>query len=285
LHFTTTVEAFIPSNGRGIQGATSHHLGQNFSKMFDIWFETTPGNKEFVHQTSWGLTTRTIGVMVMVHGDDKGLVLPPRVAPVQVALIPILGKNDEAILARVKEIETELKGYGVRTTIDDRTNYNPGWKFNYWEQKGVPLRVEVGPKDLQNSTIRVVRRVDYQAQSLAWSDLSTLPAMLEEIQATMLEKATRALNSHIVKAGTWEDFMSGLNGKNLVLTPWCQGVECEEQGKKRSHDESVASEGEHLTGAAKTLCMPFQQDPIAEGEVCFQCGEVATRRALWGRSY
>uniref|UniRef100_A0A183E3Z8 proline--tRNA ligase n=1 Tax=Gongylonema pulchrum TaxID=637853 RepID=A0A183E3Z8_9BILA len=158
--FTTTVEAFVPVNGRGIQGATSHHLGQNFSKMFNISFEDPEtGKRSFAWQNSWGMTTRTIGAMIMIHGDDSGLVLPPRVAPLQVIVIPvgITAQMDEEtkkkIIVKAEEIAKNLKNSNIRAESDLRDNYSPGWKFNHWELKGVPIRLEIGPMDLAKSQV------------------------------------------------------------------------------------------------------------------------------------
>merc|ERR1719334_2282598 len=153
--FTTTVEAYVPASGRAIQGATSHHLGQNFSKMFNIVFEdpNNPDSKEkmFVHQNSWGLTTRTIGVLVMVHGDNKGLVLPPRVAKVQVVMVPVgvTDANREKVFKATNEYQDIFSKAGIRIKIDDREKYTAGWKFNHWELKGVPIRIEIGPRDIE----------------------------------------------------------------------------------------------------------------------------------------
>jgi len=163
--FTTTVEAFIQASGRAIQAATSHHLGQNFSKMFEIEFEDpATQEKQHVWQNSWGITTRTIGILTMIHGDNVGLVLPPKVALHQVVIVPCgvtasLSKEDEATLyAKCAEYEQMLKKAGVRAHFDDRDNYSPGWKFNYWELKGVPVRIELGPKDLAQGKYCAVRR-------------------------------------------------------------------------------------------------------------------------------
>jgi prolyl-tRNA synthetase len=157
---TTTVEAYINGSGRAIQGATSHNLGQNFGKMFKIHYEDENSENQIPWQTSWGLTTRAIGVAVMVHGDNKGLVLPPRIAPLQAIICPIAAKDvDYKDLVRyADDIKHELKKLGVRVDIDSRQNYTPGWKFNHWEQKGVPIRIEVGPRDLANKQCRLVRR-------------------------------------------------------------------------------------------------------------------------------
>ncbi|CAG9319709.1 unnamed protein product [Blepharisma stoltei] len=285
-YYTTSIETMIPFNGRGIQAATSHCLGQNFSKMFNIWFEDDSKEKKFVWQNSWGLTTRTIGVMVMVHSDNKGLVLPPRVAPTQAVIVPIFEKNKvEEVLNKSREIYDEIKRTGVRVELDDRQNYNPGWKYNHWELKGVPIRVEIGMKDIAKSQVRIVRRDTGKSEFVSWAELHTLPALLEQIQADMLAKAKQNLDSRVIKASNWADFLVALNAKNFVLTPWCQRNECEETVKHRSAEESKQTEGDHLTGSAKTLCQPFEQDPIQEGEACFQCGEPAKHRALWGRSY
>ena len=155
-------EAYINGSGRSIQGATSHNLGQNFGKMFKIQYEDDQGERAIPWQTSWGLTTRTIGVCVMVHGDDKGLVLPPRVAPLQVIICPIAAKNFEYsdLMEYAENIKAVLKQAGVRTDVDGRQNYTPGWKFNHWEQKGVPIRIEVGPRDHAAKQVRIVRRDD-----------------------------------------------------------------------------------------------------------------------------
>jgi len=147
-HQTTTCEAYIPTSGRAIQGATSHNLGKNFGKMFDISFQAKDGTSDIPWQTSWGITTRTIGVMVMVHGDDTGLVMPPKMAPYQVVVVPIPNKNCkmEELTPYCQDIVDQLKAVGIRVKFDDRSIYNPGWKYNHWEQKGVPVRVEVGPR-------------------------------------------------------------------------------------------------------------------------------------------
>ena len=164
--YTTTVEAFIPASGRAIQGATSHCLGQNFAKMFKIQVEGENKEKSYVWQNSWGITTRTIGVMIMTHGDDKGLILPPRVASTQVVIIPcgITAKSTEvqkqAIMEACEALEKQLVAADVRAKKDVRDNYTPGWKFNDWELRGIPIRIEIGPKDLEKKCVTAVRRFD-----------------------------------------------------------------------------------------------------------------------------
>ena len=170
---TSTVETWIPENGRAIQAATSHNLGQNFAKMFKIEFEDEKKEKKLVWQTSWGLTTRSIGIMVMYHGDDKGLVLPPRAANVQVVIIPIPYKGkEEDVNAAATEIYQNLKKSDIRAQIDLRDNYNPGWKYNHWELKGVPIRIEVGPKDVQNKEVKVVIRHNGDKLQMKWENLA-----------------------------------------------------------------------------------------------------------------
>lgn len=194
--WTTTVEAFISASGRGIQAATSHHLGQNFSKMFGIEFEDPKTNqKKHVYQNSWGITTRTIGILTMVHGDNKGLVLPPRVACYQVVIVPCgitasLSKEDEQTLyEKCKSYEKSLVQAGVRVFGDYRDNYSPGWKFNHWELKGVPLRIELGPKDLQNKKFVAVRRDTGDKQTLDEANcVETVKALLEDIHDSLYKK-------------------------------------------------------------------------------------------------
>jgi prolyl-tRNA synthetase len=256
--------------------------------MFKIMFEDRSGEKQFAWQNSWGLTTRSIGTMVMVHSDDKGLILPPRVAPVQVVIVPIFKKNVyDAILAESKALAIALEAMQVRVHVDDRDIYTPGWKYNYWELKGVPLRIELGPKDLENRTVRVVRRDTREAVVMPWTEVTQVPELLTTIQRDLFNKAKQNLDSRIIKASNWTDFMSALNARNFVLTPWCERIECEKAVKERSAADSKAlsaQEQEILTGAAKTLNLPFDQEPCV-GENCFACGEAATKRALWGRSY
>ena len=170
--YTTTVELFVKANGRGIQGATSHMLGQNFSKMFKINFEGKDKTKELAWQTSWGFTTRSIGAMIMIHGDDKGLVLPPRVAPLQVVIVPIIKKDStEGVVEMAHEIGKKLKEAGVRVRVDDRENYNPGWKYAHWETKGVPIRIELGAKDMQSQQVMVCRRDTGSKTAFKWDGI------------------------------------------------------------------------------------------------------------------
>ncbi|XP_024544162.1 proline--tRNA ligase, cytoplasmic isoform X2 [Selaginella moellendorffii] len=277
--YTTTVEAFIPLTGRGIQGATSHCLGQNFAEMFDIVFEDEKRERKKVWQNSWGLTTRTIGVMIMVHGDDKGLVLPPRVAPVQVIIIPVPYKDvdTQKLFDAAASTARQLKAAGLRVKEDTRDNYSPGWKYSNWELKGVPLRVEIGPRDLANSQVRVVRRDTGAKEDVPMDKIvDRISELLEEIQLQLLEKARKERDDCIVKAYTWKEFMKALDDKKMVLAPWCDEEKVEEDVKARTKGES---------GAAKTLCMPLDQPDLPEGTKCFASEKPAKKWALWGRSY
>jgi len=297
-HMTTTVEAYIPVSGRAIQGATSHDLGQNFGKMFDITFQSKDKKSETVWQTSWGFTTRSIGVMVMVHGDDKGLVLPPTVSPLQVVIIPIHNKKTplSEISPYCEEILSKLKAAGLRADYDDRTTYNPGWKYNHWEQKGVPIRLEVGPSDLANTTARVVIRHSGDKEDVAVTDgfEGVIQSKLDEIQKAMFTKAKEVRDAHIVQVTEWKDFVPALEGNNLVLSPWCGGEhqEWEEWVKNTSRAESLERQGVEeesettaTSVAAKTLCIPFDQPELPEGTKCIASGMDATCWVLWGRSY
>ncbi|XP_029890833.1 bifunctional glutamate/proline--tRNA ligase isoform X3 [Aquila chrysaetos chrysaetos] len=292
--YTTTVEAFISASGRAIQGATSHHLGQNFSKMFEIVFEDPkkPGEKQFAYQNSWGITTRTIGVMTMIHGDNMGLVLPPRVACVQVVIIPCgitnsLSEDDkEALLKKCNEYRNRLLSVNIRVRADLRDNYSPGWKFNHWELKGVPVRVEVGPRDMKSQQFVAVRRDT--GQKLTFSEHEAeerLKQILEEIHANLYNRASEDLKSHMVVANTMEDFQKELDSGKIVQIPFCGEIECEDWIKKTTARDQDLEPGAPSMGA-KSLCIPFQ--PLRElqcGARCV-CGKNPAKfYTLFGRSY
>uniref|UniRef100_A0A8C5S289 Glutamyl-prolyl-tRNA synthetase 1 n=1 Tax=Laticauda laticaudata TaxID=8630 RepID=A0A8C5S289_LATLA len=239
--YTTTVEAFISASGRAIQGATSHHLGQNFSKMFEIVFEDprVPGEKQFAYQNSWGITTRTIGVMTMIHGDNMGLVLPPRVACFQVVIIPcgitnsLLEEEKEALLTKCNEYCKRLSKANIRVRTDLRENYSPGWKFNHWELKGVPVRLEVGPRDMKNHQFVAVRRDTGEKLSFSENEaVDQLSRVLEEIHLNLYNRAAEDLKSHMVVANSMEEFQKELDSGKIVQIPFCGEIECEDWIKK-----------------------------------------------------
>ncbi|XP_006022406.1 bifunctional glutamate/proline--tRNA ligase isoform X4 [Alligator sinensis] len=292
--YTTTVEAYISASGRAIQGATSHHLGQNFSKMFEIVFEDPkkPGEKQLAYQNSWGITTRTIGVMTMIHGDNMGLVLPPRVACVQVIIIPCgitnsLSEEDkDALLKKCNDYLKRLLSVNIRVRADLRDNYSPGWKFNHWELKGVPIRLEVGPRDMKNHQFVAVRRDTGQKLTFAEDETEDkLSQILEEIHANLYNRAFEDLKNHMVVSNDMDDFQKELDSGKIVQIPFCGEIECEDWIKKTTARDQDLEPGAPSMGA-KSLCIPFK--PLCElqaGTKCV-CGKNPAKfYTLFGRSY
>ncbi|KAJ7021859.1 hypothetical protein C8F04DRAFT_1213710 [Mycena alexandri] len=293
--YTTTVEGFIPTSGRGIQGATSHCLGQNFSRpeMFNIFVEDpndpTGQGKTYVWQNSWGLSTRTIGVMVMVHGDNQGLVLPPRVASVQVVIVPcgITVKTTEESRAKINDacetLAKTLKKAGVRAKADLREEYTPGYKFNDWEQKGVPLRLEIGPNDLAKQDTGVKNPIGLAEIA------TTVPALLSTIQSEMFDRAKATYDSCLKEVIVWDEVVPILDNRCVVVMPWCDVEACEDDIKERSGRASEPQDERAPSAGAKALCIPFDQSrwsPIVPGQTkCPACGKDAKRWTLFGRSY
>ncbi|KAM9764785.1 bifunctional glutamate/proline--tRNA ligase isoform 1-T1 [Menidia menidia] len=292
--YTTTVEAFISASGRAIQGATSHHLGQNFSRMFEIVFEDPkkPGEKQLAFQNSWGITTRTIGVLTMVHGDNMGLVLPPRVACLQVVIIPcgitasLPEQEKDALLAQCTKYLRRLLDAGVRVKTDLRDNYSPGWKFNHWELKGVPIRLEVGPKDMQQKQCVAVRRDSGAKVTIPEVEVEKrMVAMLEDIQNSLYKKASDDLRTHMVAVDTMEQFQKELDQGKIVQIPFCGGIECEDWIKKITAKDQDLEPGAPSMGA-KSLCIPFSPlKPLQPGQMCVSGKEPAQYYTLFGRSY
>jgi bifunctional glutamyl/prolyl-tRNA synthetase len=294
--FTTTVEAFISASGRGIQGATSHFLGQNFSKMFEIVYEDPETKeKQYVFQNSWGITTRTIGVMVMVHADNQGLVLPPRVACTQVVIVPCgitVNSSDEErkkLDDSCRELEELLKKAGVRVEGDYRDNYSPGWKYNHWELKGVPIRIELGPKDLKSNQMVAVRRDTGEKLTIKREDVvKKVPELLELIHKSMLDKATTDLNSHLKTTKNWTEFKEFLDQKNIIMAPFCGDIPCEEKIKAESAREETDGDQQAPAMGAKSLCIPFDQPAeIQANDKCIHpvCSKKPQFYTLFGRSY
>ncbi|KAH7882349.1 hypothetical protein F5I97DRAFT_1939408 [Phlebopus sp. FC_14] len=300
--YTTTIEGFIPASGRGIQAGTSHCLGQNFSKpeMFNIVVEDpndpTGQGKAYVWQNSWGLSTRTIGVMVMVHGDNQGLVLPPRVASVQVVVVPcgITAKTSDADRNKINDacdgLAKSLIDIGVRAKADLREGYTPGYKFNDWEQKGVPLRLEIGPNDLAKAQTLSVRRDTGAKAPLALADLQALvPKLLDTIHNDMFTKASNEYNAHLKEVTRWEEFVPTLDGRCVAVIPWCEVEACEDDIKERSGRAAEPQDERAPSAGAKSLAIPFDQSrwsPIEAGKTkCPACGRDAKRWTMFGRSY
>ncbi|RLG45182.1 MAG: proline--tRNA ligase [Thermoproteota archaeon] len=270
--YTTTLEALMP-DGRALQMGTSHNLGQKFAKVFEIKFIGQDEKEHYVWQTSWGISTRLIGAVVMVHGDDRGLVLPPRIAPIQVVIIPIFYKEVEmeAILKKAKEILRILQENGISALLDERTEYTPGWKFNHWELKGVPLRIEIGPKDLEKGEITLARRDTFERISIKEVEmLKTVKRTLEEIQENLFNRAKQFLDTHITEVKSYEEFKEVLRTKGgFIKASWCSSSECEERIK----DE---------TGATIRL-IPFEkEEPFSN---CIYCGREAKVVAYFAKAY
>jgi len=270
--YTTALETIMP-DGKALQMGTSHHLGQNFSKVFDIKYLDKQEKDQYAWQTSWGFTTRMIGAMVMVHGDDKGLVLPPKVAPTQVAIVPIpyKGEEAEAIQAAAREVLEQLQKVGLAVVLDDRPEYTPGWKFNEWELKGVPVRIEIGPRDLKQRQVTMVRRDKRQKTVVKQEEVAgTVTKLLDDIQQDMFDKAKKLLTENTTTVKTYEEFKRVLEEKGgFIRASWCYEAACEEKIK----DE---------TGATIRI-VPFEkEEPFSQ---CIHCGGKAKEVVYFGRAY
>ena len=229
---TYSIEALM-GDGRALQAGTSHNLGQNFAKAFDIKFQARDKSVQYVWGTSWGVTTRLVGGLIMTHGDDSGLVLPPKIAPHQVVIVPIGRENwRETVLPKARDIQRELQAAGVRVTLDERDE-RPGWKFAEWELRGVPLRVEIGPKDIEKSAVLVARRDTREKQSLSMDGLpQRVLQLLDEVQANLHQRARQFRDEHTQRANDYAEFKAILEGRpGFVISPWCGSADCEAQIK------------------------------------------------------
>ena len=271
LH-TYCIEALMQDN-KALQAGTSHNLGQNFAKAFDLKFQDEEGKWRHAYNTSWGVSTRLVGAVIMAHGDDNGLVLPPKIAPIQVVIVPIYrsGDDKDAILAKAAEIRTELTAAGLTVELDDRDKMNPGAKFNEWEMLGVPLRIELGPKDLEKGTVVCARRPD-RAKSFEQMNgiAGTVSTILDEIQAQMLETARERRDAATFNVDDYDAFKAKLDdGGGFLLAHWCGSDACE---------AAVQAETK-----ATIRCITFDA-PEEEG-ACMKCGEKSTRRVHFARAY
>lgn len=306
--YTTTVEGYIPSTGRGIQGGTSHGLGQNFSKMFGITVEdpdTKPGEVKpplHVWQNSWGLSTRTIGIMVMVHSDNSGLVMPPRVADVQTVIVPVgisAKTSDEErakLIAEIDALAAVLTEAGVRVEVDKRENYNSGYKFNDWELHGVPLRLEFGPGESAGHYVSTARR-DIAGKegkgTITIPDIAAaVPELLETIQADLYSRANESFRSHVKQMTNWDEFSPALDAKDLCMIPHCLTEQCEDEikelsARKAEEQSDEAQDARAPSMGAKTLCIPFDQPEGIEKGVtkCTnpKCTRFAEKWCMFGR--
>lgn len=265
---TYTIEAMM-HDGKALQSATSHYFGNGFAEAFNIKFLNKNNELETVHQTSWGLSTRIIGAIIMVHGDDNGLVLPPKIAPVQVRLIPI-AQHKDGVLDKVNEISNILEET-IKVDIDD-SDKSPGWKFSEQEMLGIPVRIEIGPKDIENNTAIVVRRDTHEKIEVNIDELKTkLPTILENIQNDMYSKAKKFLDSHISEATELDEMVKRFNEKRgFIKAMWCGDEECEGEIK-------------YATGGASSRCIPFEEKQLSDK--CIFCGKPAKHMVYWGKSY
>ena len=233
--YTTTMESIMP-DGKALQMGTSHFLGQNFSIPFEVKFADKDNIEHFAWQTSWGVSWRLIGAMIMVHGDDKGLVLPPKVAPIQVVIIPIYysDKDQEKVVSKANEIKSFLDENKIRTHLDDRRELTPGYKFNDWEMKGIPLRIEIGPKDLQKQKIVIAKRHNKEKTNIGFDEFEKIIKNLDEIQKDMLESAKKVANSMTKIVSNYSEFKSELKKGGFLKSHWCGNQECEEKIKEET---------------------------------------------------
>ena len=226
--YTIAYDSPLP-NGKTLQIGTTHHLSNNFSKAFDVKFLDKDGETKHVYQTSYGISTRLIAGVLSLHGDDQGLILPPIIAPVQIVIIPILFKNkEEEVLNAVKQLENDISSWGYRIHTDLRDQYTPGWKFSEWEMQGVPIRLEIGPRDVQNASTMLVRRDDGSKQSVSLQDLENeISSIMEDISINLKKRADKTLENYMRSANTFDELTNILSNENaIVATNWCTNLEC-----------------------------------------------------------
>ena len=263
---TYTIEALM-HDGKALQSGTSHNFGDGFAKAFGIQYSDKDNQLKYVHQTSWGMSTRLIGAIIMAHGDNDGLVLPPRIAPVQVIIIPIQQRK-EGVLEKAWELKDRLSGFKVK--VDD-TDKSPGWKFSECEMRGIPLRVEIGPKDIAADQAVLVRRDTHEKVTVSLSELEAkVGEMLETIQKDMYEKARKHRDSHTYTALTLDELKDIAENKpGFIKAMWCGCQECEEKLKEEA--------------GVTSRCMPFAQEKLSD--TCVYCGKPATKMVYWGKAY
>lgn len=266
---TYGIEAMM-KDGKSLQVGTSHYLGQNFSKSFDIKFQDDKKTSRYAYTTSVGTSTRMIGAIVMTHGDDRGLVLPPRVAPIQVIIVPI-AQHKPGVLNVAKNIKRTLTNLHYRVSIDESENM-PGWKFNQWEMKGVPVRVEIGPRDIENNECQIFRRDILTKETVKLNQIERyITNLLDNIQQTMLENATKNRDQRIKHVKTFVELKKAIDSGNFALAPWCNCTECEETIKNE-------------TNGISTRVAPFDAE-ISKDDVCVKCGKPAKIKTIFARAY
>ena len=265
---TYTVETLM-HDGRALQAGTSHYFGQNFTKPFDIKFQNREGKEEYAYQTSWGISTRLIGAVIMAHGDNRGLKLPPRVAPIQIVIVPVAA-HKEGVTQKAEELYERLSKK-FRVEVDLRENVTPGFKFNDWEMRGVPIRIEQGPRDIENRVVVLVRRDNGEKLVVKQEELEeTLENLLEQIQQDMFKECEVRRTQKTTVAKTLDEFIKNINeNQGFIKTMWCGDEECENKIKEET--------------GAHSRCIPFEQEHLSD--TCVVCGKPAKHMVIWGRQY
>ena len=268
--YTTTMESIMP-DGKALQMGTSHFLGQNFSKPFEVKFADKDNVEHFAWQTSWGVSWRLIGAMIMVHGDDKGLVLPPKVAPTQVVIVPIYNSDEDKkqVLEKSNEIKQKLESKSIRIHIDDRNELSPGYKFNDWEMKGVPLRIEIGPKDIPKQKVVLAKRYNKEKTDLGFDEIEKIELILNEIQTNMLESAREEAEQNTLDISDYTEFKEKIGKGGFFNANWCGKQECEEKIKEET--------------GADIRVIPFDKEN-KDGK-CIYCNEQSTSVPIFARGY
>jgi prolyl-tRNA synthetase len=267
---TYSIEALM-GDGRALQAGTSHNLGQNFAKAFNIQFQARDKSLQYIWGTSWGMTTRLIGGVIMTHGDESGLVFPPRVAPYQVVIVPIpRGDWQTRVLPHARTIRDALAAVGIRVMLDDRDAYTPGWKYSEWELRGVPLRLEIGPKDIEKSQVMLVRRDTREKRPTPMENLpASIETLLATIQKDLFDRALRFREEHTTRTDSWEQFKEIMEGRpGFVIAPWCGSLECEAAIKAETQ--------------ATIRTLPL--DGSAAGS-CVKCGAASVAEAYFAKAY
>ncbi|HYK72296.1 MAG TPA: proline--tRNA ligase [Pseudoneobacillus sp.] len=271
--YTMTLEGLM-ADGKALQMGTSHHLGQNFSKPFEIKYLGRDSEQHLAWQTSWGISWRLIGALIMVHGDDKGLVLPPRIAPIQVVIVPIFRDKDaELVISKTNEIAYDLRKSDIRVHVDHRKEYTAGWKFNEWEIKGVPLRINVGPRDIEKDQAELVRRDISEKSFVKRVNLSeSVISILKQIQNNLLFQAKKQLEENTTEAANYDTLKSVLEMKGgFISAGWCGDQECESKIKEET--------------GADIRVIPFEGQKISESKVCIYCSKPSKIVAIFARAY
>ena len=264
---TYTIEAMM-KDGKALQSGTSHYFGDKFSRAYDVTFTGRDNKLQYPFQTSWGSSTRLIGAIIMTHGDDDGLILPPAIAPIQVVIVPVAA-HKPGVMEKARELAESLKPI-ARVKLDD-SDKAPGWKFSQWEMKGVPLRIEVGPRDLEQGQCVLVRRDNREKQFVKLEDLPTaIPAALEALAKSLYDRALANRESRTYSATTMDEVLELVKTKTgFIKTMWCGDVACEEAMKEKA--------------GLSSRCMPFAQEHLSD--VCPICGKPAKTMVVWGIAY